>query len=76
MNNDYPNSISNKIPHLFMNEATYVLSDGVVSLEDEDEILKVVLNIKCVIGNSKFNRSRCCVHSLDNFIRKLLRSRI
>lgn len=38
--NDYPGFVSNRISHLFMNEAAYVLQDGVATPKQVDEIFK------------------------------------
>ncbi|WP_341282967.1 3-hydroxyacyl-CoA dehydrogenase NAD-binding domain-containing protein [Paenibacillus sp. FSL H8-0537] len=38
--NDYPGFVSNRISHLFMNEAAYVVQDQVASAEEVDEIFK------------------------------------
>lgn len=38
--NDYPGFVSNRVSHLFMNEAAYVVQDGVASPEEVDEIFK------------------------------------
>ncbi|NFI52327.1 3-hydroxybutyryl-CoA dehydrogenase [Clostridium botulinum] len=38
--NDFPGFVSNRISHLYMNEAAYVVQDGVASPEDVDAIFK------------------------------------
>lgn len=38
--NDYPGFVSNRISHLFMNEAAYVVQDQVATPEEVDEIFK------------------------------------
>lgn len=38
--NDYPGFVSNRISHLLMNEAAYVVQDGVASPEDVDKIFQ------------------------------------
>ncbi|MBA2213312.1 3-hydroxyacyl-CoA dehydrogenase family protein [Sellimonas intestinalis] len=38
--NDYPGFVSNRISHLFMNEAAYVVMDGVASAKQVDDIFK------------------------------------
>ncbi|HSD64479.1 MAG TPA: 3-hydroxyacyl-CoA dehydrogenase NAD-binding domain-containing protein [Ignavibacteriaceae bacterium] len=38
--NDYPGFVSNRISHLFMNEAAFVLQDQVASAKDIDDIFK------------------------------------
>lgn len=38
--NDYPGFVSNRISHLFMNEAAFVVQDQVASARDVDEIFK------------------------------------
>lgn len=38
--NDYPGFVSNRISHLFMNEAAYVLQDGVATAQQVDDIFK------------------------------------
>jgi 3-hydroxybutyryl-CoA dehydrogenase len=38
--NDFPGFVSNRISHLFMNEAAFVLQDGVAKAEQIDEIFK------------------------------------
>lgn len=38
--NDYPGFVSNRISHLFMNEAAFVVQDQVASPKDVDEIFK------------------------------------
>jgi 3-hydroxybutyryl-CoA dehydrogenase len=38
--NDYPGFVSNRISHLFMNEAAFVVQDQVASAQDVDEIFK------------------------------------
>ncbi|MCM3746398.1 3-hydroxyacyl-CoA dehydrogenase NAD-binding domain-containing protein [Paenibacillus pasadenensis] len=38
--NDYPGFVSNRISHLFMNEAAFVVQDGVASAEEVDDIFK------------------------------------
>lgn len=38
--NDYPGFVSNRISHLFMNEAAYVVQDQVASPSDVDDIFK------------------------------------
>ena len=38
--NDYPGFVSNRISHLLMNEAAYVVQDQVAEPEDVDEIFK------------------------------------
>lgn len=38
--NDFPGFVSNRISHLFMNEAALVIQDGVAEPEDVDEIFK------------------------------------
>lgn len=38
--NDYPGFVSNRISHLFMNEAAYVVQDGVATPAQVDEIFK------------------------------------
>lgn len=38
--NDYPGFVSNRISHLFMNEAAFVLQDGVATAEQIDNIFK------------------------------------
>ncbi len=38
--NDYPGFVSNRISHLFMNEAAFVLQDGVATAEQIDSIFK------------------------------------
>lgn len=38
--NDYPGFVSNRISHLFMNEAAFVVQDQVASPEDVDDIFK------------------------------------
>lgn len=38
--NDFPGFVSNRISHLFMNEAAYVVQDGVASASDVDSIFK------------------------------------
>lgn len=38
--NDYPGFVSNRISHLFMNEAAFVVQDQVATPEDVDEIFK------------------------------------
>lgn len=38
--NDYPGFVSNRISHLFMNEAAFVVQDHVATPEDVDEIFK------------------------------------
>lgn len=38
--NDYPGFVSNRISHLLMNEATFVVQDGVATAEQVDEIFK------------------------------------
>ncbi len=40
MVNDYPGFVSNRISHLYMNEAAYVLQDQVADPKDIDEIFK------------------------------------
>ena len=40
--NDYPGFVSNRISHLFMNEAAFIVQDGVASASDVDEIF-----VKC-----------------------------
>ena len=43
--NDMPGFVSNRISHLFMNEAMFVFQDQVASAADIDNILKNVLGI-------------------------------
>lgn len=38
--NDYPGFVSNRISHLMMNEAAFIVQDGVASAEKIDEIFK------------------------------------
>ena len=38
--NDYPGFVSNRISHLFMNEAAYVVQDGVATAQQVDDIFK------------------------------------
>lgn len=38
--NDFPGFVSNRVSHLYMNEAAYVVQDGVASAEDVDNIFK------------------------------------
>ncbi|NBI30600.1 3-hydroxyacyl-CoA dehydrogenase family protein [Chengkuizengella marina] len=38
--NDYPGFVSNRISHLFMNEAAFVVQDGVADPKEVDEIFK------------------------------------
>lgn len=38
--NDFPGFVSNRISHLFMNEAAYVVQDQVASAEDVDDIFR------------------------------------
>ncbi|WP_432405013.1 3-hydroxyacyl-CoA dehydrogenase family protein [Wukongibacter sp. M2B1] len=38
--NDYPGFVSNRISHLMMNEAAFIVQDGVASPEEVDEIFK------------------------------------
>lgn len=38
--NDYPGFVSNRISHLFMNEAAFVVQDQVASAQEVDEIFK------------------------------------
>ena len=38
--NDYPGFVSNRISHLFMNEAAFVVQDGVAAARDVDDIFK------------------------------------
>ena len=38
--NDYPGFVSNRISHLFMNEAAYVVMDGVATAKQVDDIFK------------------------------------
>lgn len=38
--NDYPGFVSNRVSHLFMNEAAYVVQDQVASPESVDDIFK------------------------------------
>lgn len=38
--NDYPGFVSNRISHLFMNEAAFVVQDGVAEARDVDNIFK------------------------------------
>lgn len=38
--NDYPGFVSNRISHLFMNEAAYVVQDQVAAAQEVDEIFK------------------------------------
>jgi 3-hydroxybutyryl-CoA dehydrogenase len=38
--NDYPGFVTNRISHLFMNEAMWVVQDGVATPEDVDNIFK------------------------------------
>lgn len=38
--NDYPGFVSNRISHLMMNEAAFIVQDGVASPEQVDEIFK------------------------------------
>lgn len=38
--NDYPGFVSNRISHLFMNEAAFVVQDQVATAKDVDEIFK------------------------------------
>ncbi len=38
--NDYPGFVSNRISHLFMNEAAYVVQDGVATAQQIDDIFK------------------------------------
>ena len=38
--NDYPGFVSNRISHLFMNEAAFVVQDGVAEAKDLDNIFK------------------------------------
>lgn len=38
--NDYPGFVSNRISHLMMNEAAFIVQDGIASPEEIDEIFK------------------------------------
>lgn len=38
--NDSPGFVSNRISHLYMNEAAYIVQDGIASPEDVDDIFK------------------------------------
>jgi 3-hydroxybutyryl-CoA dehydrogenase len=44
--NDYPGFVSNRISHLLMNEAAWVVQDGVASPEDVDAIFKLCFEHK------------------------------
>ncbi len=44
--NDYPGFVSNRISHLFMNEAAFVVQDQVASPQQVDEIFKKCFNHK------------------------------
>ena len=44
--NDYPGFVSNRISHLFMNEAAFVLQDGVATAQQIDNIFKLCFNHK------------------------------
>lgn len=43
---DYPGFVSNRISHLLMNEAAYVVQDGVATAEDVDAIFKMCFEHK------------------------------
>lgn len=38
--NDYPGFVANRISHLYMNEAAYILQDGVATAQQVDDIFK------------------------------------
>lgn len=44
--NDYPGFVSNRISHLFMNEAAFVVQDQVASPEEVDDIFKLCFGHK------------------------------
>jgi 3-hydroxybutyryl-CoA dehydrogenase len=44
--NDYPGFVSNRISHLFMNEAAFVIQDQVASPEEVDDIFKLCFGHK------------------------------
>ncbi len=44
--NDFPGFVTNRISHLFMNEAAYVVQDGVATPAQVDEIFKKCFNHK------------------------------
>ena len=57
--------VSNRISHLFMNEAAFIVQDGIATPEQVDNIIKLGFNHKTKIGNSGFDRLDTVVNSLE-----------